>query len=92
MPQDQIEVTRVNDSMEPTMALLTADVTQDDVYLIQALIKMLVRERNGQASDEEARALSVACEAIARGDSIRTEELHNNVLGRVGMEVQNENV
>ena len=66
-PEAETTVTRVNNSMEPNMALLTADVTSDDVILIQALIKMLVRQRNGQATDEEARALSDAKQAILEG-------------------------
>jgi hypothetical protein len=48
-PEAETTVTRVNDSMDPNMALLTADVTSDDVILIQALIRMLVRQRHGQA-------------------------------------------
>tara|TARA_R100000353_G_scaffold82113_1_gene61661 strand:+ start:2956 stop:3261 length:306 start_codon:yes stop_codon:yes gene_type:complete len=66
-PEAETTVTRVNDSMDPNMALLTADVTSDDVILIQALIKMLVRQRNGQATDEEARLLSDAKQAILQG-------------------------
>ena len=83
-PEAETTVTRVNDSMEPNMALLTADVTSDDVILIQALIKMLVRQRNGRSTDEEARALSDASQAILRGTTERVDETIATLMGRNG--------
>ncbi len=83
-PEAETDVTRVNDSMAPNMALLTADVTSGDVILIQALIKMLVRQRNGRSTDEEARALSDASQAILRGTTERVDETIATLMGRNG--------
>jgi|TARA_R110002012_G_scaffold173630_3_gene338410 hypothetical protein len=67
MPQD---ITNPNDI--PVMAL-TADISSQDVETIMGLIKLLVSQRNGTATDEQTRALSVIKEQINSPEEPRTE-------------------
>ena len=73
MPQD---ITNPNDI--PVMAL-TADISSQDVETIMGLIKLLVSQRNGTATDEQTRALSVIKEQINSPVEPRTEN-HNGYL------------
>ncbi len=81
MPQD---ITNQNDI---PMAMITADISSQDVEIIMGLIKLLVNQRNGTASDDETMRLRDIKSALREGLLQHNLDQHNQM-----MEVQNENV
>tara|TARA_Y100001970_G_scaffold199966_1_gene243184 strand:+ start:516 stop:752 length:237 start_codon:yes stop_codon:yes gene_type:complete len=75
MPQD---ITNQNDI--PVMAL-TADISSQDVEIIMGLIKLLVNQRNGTASDEETMRLRDIKNALREGLLQHNLDQHNQLFG-----------
>jgi len=73
MPQD---ITNQNDI---PMAMITADISSQDVEIVLGLIKLLVSQRNGTASDDETMRLRDIKRALREGLLQHNLDQHNQL-------------
>ena len=73
MPQD---ITNQNDI---PMAMITADISSQDVEIVMGLIKLLVSHRNGTASDDETMRLRDIKRALREGLLQHNLDQHNQL-------------